>query len=98
MSTPTTGNSIRDRLDEAVPQALREDDQVGLEAAQQALAAIEAAEAAAQDALTEADLLAIVVAQATEREDAAARERSAGRVGEADRLLAQATYLREFTT
>lgn len=98
MSTPTAGDSIRDRLDDAVPQAIREDDRVALEAAQQALAAIEAAESAAHDALGEADLLAIVVAQAVECEDSAARERSAGRTEEADRLLSQATYLREFTT
>lgn len=98
MSTPTTGDSIRDRLDAAVPQAIKEDDRTALEAAQEALGAIESAEDAAHDALTEADLLAIVVGQAAEREDLAAREREAGRTDEAARLLAQAAYLREFTT
>lgn len=97
MSIPSTGDSIRDRLDEAVPQALREDDEAALEAAQQALAAIESAEADAHDRLTEADLLAIVVDQAVAREDLADRERSAGRDETADRLVTQAIYLREFT-
>lgn len=98
MSTPMTGDSIRDRLDAAVPQALREDDQPAVEAAQETLGAIESAEAAAHDALTEADLLAIVVSQAAEREGLAAQRRADGQTEEADRLLAQAAYLREFTT
>lgn len=98
MSTPMTGDSVRDRLDAAVLQAQREDDQAALEAAQEALGAIEDAESGANDTLAEADLLAIVLAQAVDREGRAAQDRADGRTAEADRLLTQAAYLREFTT
>lgn len=97
MSTPTTGDSIRDRLDAAVPQALREDDGPALEAAQQALGAIESAAEAANDELSEAEMLAIVVAEAAALESLAADRRATGETEEADRLIVQASYLREFT-
>jgi len=47
--------------------------------------------------LTESDLLAIVVAGAAERETEAATYRDLGQADAADRLVAQAAYLREFT-
>lgn len=47
--------------------------------------------------LTESDLLAIVVAEAAERETEAATYRDLGQADAADRLVAQAAYLREFT-
>ena len=47
--------------------------------------------------LTESDLLAIVVAEAVERETEAATYRDLGQTDAADRLVAQAAYLREFT-
>ena len=97
MSTPTTGDSIRDRLDAAVPQALRENDGPALEAAQQALGAIESAAEAANDELSEAEMLAIVVAEAAALESLAADRRATGETEEADRLIVQASYLREFT-
>ena len=97
MSTPTTGDSIRDRLDAAVPQALREDDGPALEAAQQALGAIESVAEAANDELSEAEMLAIVVAEAAALESLAADRRATGETEEADRLIVQASYLREFT-
>lgn len=97
MSIPSSGDSIRDRLDAAVPQAIREDDEVSLEAAQEALGAIESAAESSEGELSNAEMLAIVLAEAVSREKQADEKRTAGDVAGADRLVAQAAYLREFT-
>ncbi|QGF23066.1 hypothetical protein [Raineyella fluvialis] len=97
MPTPASDDSIRDRLDAAVPQALRENDQPAVEAAEETIGVIESAAEAAVGPLTEAEMFAIVVAEAAARESLAAEKRAAGDTAAADRLIAQATYLREFT-
>ncbi len=97
MATPLSGDSIRDRLDDAIPQAIREGDEPAVEAGQAALGAIESAAGSAQRELAEAEILAIVLAEAVTREDQAREKRAAGDTEEADRLFAQAAYLREFT-
>lgn len=97
MSTPTSDTSVRDRLDAAVVQSLRENDEAAVEAAQETIGALEAAADTAPGELTEAEMLAIVLAEATTRETRAAEERARGDVGAADRLITQATFLREFT-
>lgn len=97
MSTPTSDTSVRDRLDAAVVQSLRENDEAAVEAAQETIGALEAAADTAPGELTEAEMLAIVLAEATTRETRAAEERARGDVAAADRLITQATFLREFT-
>jgi hypothetical protein len=97
MSTPLSDDSVRDRLDSAVPQAMRENDEAAVEAGQAALGAIESAAGSAQGELTEGEMLAIVLAEAVAREGQAKERRAAGEIAEADRLITQAAYLREFT-
>lgn len=88
-----TSDSIRERLAAALPQALKERDEIGVAAIRSAIGAIEAR----QQELPESDLFAIVLAEATEREAEAADCRQSGRPEAADRLAAEAAYLREFT-
>ena len=89
----STSDSIRERLAAALPQALKEHDTVAVTAIRSALAAIESATTEP----SESDLLAIVLAQAAEREGDAAKYRTIGQPETADALTAEAAYLREFT-
>lgn len=89
----STSDSIRERLGAALPQALKEHDTVAVTAIRSGLAAIESASAEP----SESDLLAIVLAQAAEREGEAANHRANGQSEAADALTAEAAYLREFT-
>ncbi len=117
-----TSDSIRGRLADALPQALRERDAIAVAAIRSAIAAIEnaaaveptqaagtgseylagsvaglgAAEAPRRE-LSEPDLFAIVLAEATDREAEADDYRRIGQHQAADRLIAEAAYLREFT-
>lgn len=89
-------SDLKDRLTQAMKEAMRAQDKVRLGTIRMALAALKQVEVDERIELDDARVLAILDKQIKQREDATSQYQAAGRTDLADIELAEVVVLREF--